>query len=449
MTCYYNISETAQGVFGGIALLLMAGTLWLLIWAATMHLHWQTVVLAAGLSLAAIAVLQGVGDVSYIVLNGYKPVRLSKVMGELPWGVVALLLGLLAGAEAVFWGYLRHRQNNMLTSMAVKESVDALPDGICFFCDDGQPLLVNTRMNQISWEIFGSELLNAAVFWQKLRNAEGCARFLNTRPTVQLQTKDGRVWDFRCTRRKVGRKEVQELVAYDVTTLSQLHQELDARNRSLSAANGRLRRYSREVERITGENEILNAKIQVHNDVGRCLLMFRTYLAQPASERNREELLLLWQRTVAVLKQETVQESRQDDWELLCQAARSMDVKIVCDGTLPEEETARSVIIMALHECLTNTVKHANGDRLYLTLSHSDTALTAQLTNNGSPPAAAIRETGGLRNLRHAVERAGGMMTIESAPRFFLRVVLPRGNMNYGKDESDDCGRSECVTATV
>ena len=46
----------------------------------------------------------------------------------------------------------------------------------------------------------------------------------------------------------------------------------------------------------------------------------------------------------------------------------------------------------------------------------------AELTNSGWPPDEPIRETGGLKDLRRIVERAGGSMTVKSAPRFLLRV---------------------------
>lgn len=52
----------------------------------------------------------------------------------------------------------------------------------------------------------------------------------------------------------------------------------------------------------------------------------------------------------------------------------------------------------------------------------------AELSNNGHSPAGEIRETGGLKNLRHMVESAGGDMKIESMPRFVLRVLLPKGD---------------------
>lgn len=426
MTAYDSISLMMQGVFGICALLLTAVAVFLLIAVCGLRPRRYGPATASVLA-AALLLLYAIWSISHCRSVDCRPVFFVRAVGVLPWVAVALLLLLLACAEGVLLAGLKRGRETVLTPMATKESLDALPDGICFYAPNGQPLLVNARMNRICGELFDSELLNAEDFWRHLQNGEGKASFLRTGPAVLLQTGDGSVWDVRHRKLTVDRAEVRELTACDVTTPYRLAQELDRRNQSLRRVNERLRRYSREVERTIRENEILNAKLRVHNDVGRALLMFRAYQAQPEEERRREELLLLWRHTIAVLKNEAAPEKPRTDWELLCRAARSVDVEILLDGTLPEQEETRAVVISAVHECLTNTVKHAGGDRLWLKLRSDGAVLTAELTNNGTPPKGPIRATGGLLNLRRAVERAGGTMTTEAAPRFLLRVELPEG----------------------
>lgn len=207
-----------------------------------------------------------------------------------------------------------------------------------------------------------------------------------------------------------------------------LNKELVIRNKRLSSVNERLRRYSSEIEHVTAEKEILAAKIRVHDDVGRSLLAFRSYLAKPMSERDRNGLLFLWRYTISVMKKEAVTVAQSNDWELLLKAAEAVDVKIELRGELPEKGNIRAVITAAIHECLTNTVKHAKGNRLYMNIKSSDTSLTAEITNNGEQPKGEIKETGGLKNLRHIAESAGVAMTVESTPRFLLRLDFQKGD---------------------
>ena len=80
------------------------------------------------------------------------------------------------------------------------------------------------------------------------------------------------------------------------------------------------------------------------------------------------------------------------------------------------------MIEVAIHECLTNTVKHAGGRLLEVTVRQAENAVTVELTNDGAPPKGPVSETGGLKNLRALVENRGGRMTVESEPAF--RLVL-------------------------
>lgn len=427
MMQYGTLSAAAQGVFGVLALLLMALAVHVLVAAFSLRLRTLLRVCAAFLAAASVLLLQGIGDVACCSIGEVAPIYFARFTGRLPVAVVALALALLGAAEAGILWRLKKIRTTMLTPMSAKESLDALPDGICFYMPDGQPLLVNRQMNRICAELFGTEVLNAADFWQSLQGGMGNAVYLRTEPTLRLRTKNDKVWDFRLRPLRIRNATVQELVACDVTTLYRLGEELDARNRDLRQINERLRRYGYEAEKSAMEHELLTAKICVHDNVGRSLLAFRSYLEQPPAERKREELLLLWRHTVAVLRNEAEPVKKCNDWELLQEAARSVDVSIVINGTLPDEKRERAVVIMALHECLTNTVKHAKGNKLFLSLCAEEDALTAELRNNGAPPAGELQETGGLRNLRRAAEKAGGCMTIASEPCFVLRLVLPRG----------------------
>ena len=48
-----------------------------------------------------------------------------------------------------------------------------------------------------------------------------------------------------------------------------------------------------------------------------------------------------------------------------------------------------------------------------------------RFTNNGTPPCAPVKETGGLANLRRMTEKTGGTMTINSSPQFEMILHLP------------------------
>ena len=103
-----------------------------------------------------------------------------------------------------------------------------------------------------------------------------------------------------------------------------------------------------------------------------------------------------------------------------------MDVRLQFEGRLPTSARCSNVIFIAIHECLTNTVKHTDGDCLRITIKEEAARLIAEISNNGTPPKEAVTESGGLGSLRKTVELNGGQMQILSLPQFVLRIELPK-----------------------
>lgn len=85
-----------------------------------------------------------------------------------------------------------------------------------------------------------------------------------------------------------------------------------------------------------------------------------------------------------------------------------------------------SRVAQAIEQCAANTVRHADGDTLSVTLTETSAHCTAAFRNNGNPPAHPVAETGGLLYLRRAAEEAGGTMTVRSEPVFLLTISLPK-----------------------
>lgn len=88
---------------------------------------------------------------------------------------------------------------------------------------------------------------------------------------------------------------------------------------------------------------------------------------------------------------------------------------------------SEKILIAAMHECLTNTVSHANGKTMTVTVSEKNGKYTIEITNDGEKPKGEIIEGGGLSGLRLLVERENGTMIIHSTPQFELIIELPQG----------------------
>ena len=328
---------------------------------------------------------------------------------------------------AAVWTVMERQIRFALTPASLQEGLDFMPDGISFSTQDGIPLLVNRKMQNISYAAFGTGVLDMRRLLQLLEAGEtavGC-HVEYKENAVFLHLQDGSIWDIQYREIPIRNSQVQECIAYDITEQYQKNREMEKRNAHLAAVNKKMREYNQNLDSITREREILAAKVRIHDDVGRSLLALRAYLSHKNGDR--KGLVDLWRFTVSALKGEAVSHDTADRMEVLAQAAEAVDVKLVFDGEIPKEQQLEEVVAAAIHECLTNTVKHADGSELAVHTMVENNTVMFELKNNGKPPEGTVEEKGGLRTLRTIVEQHGGRMEILSRPEFLLRIQLRTG----------------------
>ena len=471
MTAYINLAEYCHTFFAISVIALILIGAYIIAAAVTMRLSPVYVTCSVVLTAAVFIVLQSMADVS-LCANEADP-RFSfpaVILKDVPWIMVALVIVVIFAAEVLCLVAVNRAGRDKLSPGSVKESLDALPDGVCFFSEDGRILLSNRRMQHISSDITGIGILNGEKLW---RCIEEKSVKTDVSDGLVIFTSDSKVWNVRRSEIEAEGNRINEIVALDVTEQYELRRELEERNERLNSVNERLRIFSRDMSRLTAEKELLDAKIKVHDDLGRSLLAFRAYLTAEPPKRDRSKLLPLWRYVISVMKKETVPS---EEWDAIEKTAESLHIQIEINGDLPAgladlpvnqfgdlpagladlpagladlpvSGEVRSAIMAAIRECLTNTARHARGDRLFVLIKcgaeqgadHASTSgsssasgtapcddaphgIRIEITNNGRAPLVPIQEAGGLSNLRHMVEREGGIMTIESSPQFLLRL---------------------------
>ena len=427
MNAYISLPEYCHTFFAISVIALILIGAYIIAAAVTMRLSPVYVTCSVVLTAAVFIVLQSMADVS-LCANEADP-RFSfpaVILKDVPWIMVALVIVVIFAAEVLCLVAVNRAGRDKLSPGSVKESLDALPDGVCFFSEDGRILLSNRRMQHISSDITGIGILNGEKLW---RCIEEKSVKTDVSDGLVILTSDSKVWNVRRSEIEAEGNRINEIVALDVTEQYELRRELEERNERLNSVNERLRIFSRDMSRLTAEKELLDAKIKVHDDLGRSLLAFRAYLTAEPSKRDRSKLLPLWRYVISVMKKETVPS---EEWDAIEKTAESLHIQIEINGDLPAgladlpvSGEVRSAIMAAIRECLTNTARHARGDRLFVLIKCGADAphgIRIEITNNGRAPLVPIQEAGGLSNLRHMVERAGGIMTIESSPQFLLRL---------------------------
>ena len=309
---------------------------------------------------------------------------------------------------------LRRLEHSQISAMSVKEATDSLPSGLCFYLPGGRIVLSNRSMETLCRTVTGGALINGERFRARLAP--------DASPHI---LPDGSAWTFSERTTQYEGETLHMLLATDVTELHQKNTALQEMHRELDALNERLTDYLREIVTLSTRKEILAARVRLHDELGADLLVMQRYIREGSTGAERAALEQRLRRNISFLNADSAVASR-DEYQLLMQTAERLNAKIIVEGPFPETEPHRHILVTAIHECFTNTLRHARGDCLRIRVEDADGALTAVLTNNGVQPEGPIRETGGLASLRRLTEQAGGRMTVSVSPAFSVRLELPK-----------------------
>lgn len=338
-------------------------------------------------------------------------------------GLVGTVLLIVAVQIFITVVHYMKRRKCHLSPDAIKETTDNLPSGLCFADDSGRIILCNRRMGELSSVLIGSypqmvsELEEALLFpgetsgVQRLKGTPALHRF-----------PDGTVWRFRRTDLSEPKGFIQ-LMAQDVTSLHEVNERLRAENEEMQKVNEKLyRMYERLADRIR-EQEILDMKMRIHDNMGTSLIAISEIMNGSTGDEDMEKQLHILQDAVGYLSDD--RPGVHGTFDEVRQKAAGMKVSLVLKGSIPENTLAESLIASAARECVTNCVNHAEGNCVTVEIREHMNIYTVTFTNNGEPPKQKIIEGGGLSTLRQSVEAAGGNMYLSHSPVFMLTLILP------------------------
>ncbi len=188
------------------------------------------------------------------------------------------------------------------------------------------------------------------------------------------------------------------------------------------------------------QKEILKLKTKFHDQMGAGLVAIRRGLSESAEKDEISEAIRVFQCALAKIA------NRGDDHETTIKEIKEnfirdagvMGVEVVVNGMLPDEPGAADIFMLVMHECLTNSIRHADATRLSVSFYSpeigdgytensvfSEKVYRVVITNNGRRPDKEIVPGGGLSNLEKYITNYGGVMKIISVPEFILEVMLP------------------------
>lgn len=365
---------------------------------------------------------------------GREKFYISKLFLNLPAYIFIYYDLFICYLEYLLFSKFLKTQSRNIGKNSIKESMDNLPDGICFSKLDGTPLLVNRQMQEISYEVFGRMLVNDVVCAEDVRNnkIKAPTKILQRDPLV-IESK-GKVWLIKI----IFHEKYRETLAYNITLEWAMYQEIERKTSQIQRINESLKDYQKNVVAYTRQKEILQAKIKIHDKIGQSLIYFRRYLKKnKKTKEDRHMLVKLWLESLLVLDEKNDFTEEKPDtsknkllFEKLISAAKDIGVKVHVDGKTPDNERDWILLVDIVHEALNNAIRHGEAKNIWIYLSEDEFNKFLKIENDGLPAHEPIKEKGGLKNIRQHIENYGGRMEIKVKPKFQLNLSWPKGE-NY------------------
>lgn len=349
---------------------------------------------------------------------------------ELPlwalWGIMGVSLAAFAGQSALYLA----QKGRAPGPHSVRQAMDTLPSGIGFFTGAGQPVLCNLQLYRLFWMLAGRDLQHLSELRQALaacgKNSR-LARLAGEEDSYRFP--DGSVW--RCAETPVTLSDgtvFTQVVFSDMTELYQKGRELKEQAAQLEAFSRELKALSDNMLTLTKETEILAAKTRLHDEMGAGIVAIRQILCQqPPPLETAGENLRLFQRAVSALKSdsEAAPDALGGELAEFLRDAETIGVKVTLTGQMPQQPDAARLFVLALRECLSNGVRHADATELSAVIREDAGSVSLRVSNNGRPPLSEVTPRGGLLNLRRQTAALGGQMQLQWLPDFALTITLP------------------------
>lgn len=357
----------------------------------------------------------------FLLVQGSKR---SEWMIPVPAGILAAALFSLALYISV--GFLRERKRikSELSPLAIQQAIDDLPLGICFADPSGTLILCNRTMSGLGIVLLGSHPQT----WEELERAlkqpphkSGVKYFGDTRNAFCFP--DGKIWFFKTSHLTMkGLEGYSQMTAHDMTDLYRENMALEEANRHLEEVREKLQRMFERMAETVREKESLELKVYIHDILGRSLLTIRDIM--DSSSGSVEKKMKLLKEAVSYLSSNSP--AAQSGLEEAQHKAEELGVRVRLEGYVPPDTGLEHLTAAAVRECVTNCVRHAHGNEVYVSIHETSGILKVTITNNGEVPKGKIVEGSGLLALRHSVEAYGGEMYLSHVPAFALTLYLPR-----------------------
>ena len=321
---------------------------------------------------------------------------------------ISLIIGILSICHTMI------KNRNELSLKSVKEAFDELSTGLCYSAPGGYIILINKKMQELSVSLTGKTITNAKEFYS----------YISQKGEI-VKLDDDTFYMFKLNFLQ-GDKDMYELIATDVTEETLLRAELERQKKINEDFNNRLAKFSKDTGEVTVKKEVLNAKMNIHDNLGNALILSKRFLNGDDRKTSLEDILSKWEK-ITYLEQPLNERKDKNITDDITAAANACGIRLVVNGKIPNSDTVRVLLFNGVRETLTNAMKHAEAKTVFIDVKDDNGTTVIDFTNDGIASPGPVREGGGLTSLRNLVESNGGEMIISNDERFCLTIRVGEG----------------------
>lgn len=331
----------------------------------------------------------------------------------------------------------------------IKHSIDSFPEGLCFSTLGGSPILVNTVMNELISALTGRTMIEVNRIWEDLESgniSKECKKIDDTVSSITIKgakdenvkgqslyfsMPDKTIWHFKRLILDNIEPNTVQITAENITELFMTSLHLYRNNQKLEEFKKRQKKLLQNIVEINREKEVLDAKIKIHDQFGQCLLMTYKAISQNASKDDYAEVAESWINTLndfRNIKEDTSATDDSQEKELL-NVAKMIGCEIIFKGDRPKDKRALKLLYSAIREALTNAVRHAKANKLYVEIKDTKDYYNVLISDNGSYSISPIKEGIGLSSLREKLEQEGAVLDILYKQSIVLSVYIPKSEV--------------------
>ena len=365
-----------------------------------------SITLTIGLLLSALLLIM----IDFIKSNTHE---FSNWFSRLPLFIYIILIVVCIIFIPIFAIHLYKYSKEHISYNSIKDSFNASNDGLLYFDSDGACLLINNKMEEITSLLTKSYILNGFSFLELVRNKE-------------ITLSNGKTFKFIYnTINTSNEEEINEIIALDVTKIVEKNELLDIENKKLKEANKKLASYNNQTLELIRHKEILNAKINIHNEMN-ALVLQSSYLLSNNNYDERMKLLSKWENNALLLCKEVEYDNNLDFISDLNILADAINVKIICNdySLIKSNDKIISWFVLATKEALLNIAKHTDSKELFINIKKYNDILTISFINDNNKNISPITKGCGLNNVLKAVNELNGKMDIINNEKFILKIEV-------------------------